>query len=206
MAAIGDKPGPGFFDVYEFDVVETEKETLSSEEYSNTQGWVADHERRRKAKDKTNAVPATYAVDASKEASRRLNNFLHRRPVPKEPQRPEDDHKVVIRPKGDPDLTRQSIPLIRDSVLRAAKIQPDIAREGTLRINMRQNTMIKSTPSLASAKDHSNVKEIKIDDKSYATASYITAPYDAPKVVIHGIPNYDNQEDIEKNLDFVASE
>ncbi|KAH8020140.1 hypothetical protein HPB51_024945 [Rhipicephalus microplus] len=132
-------------------VVEIEGETLSPEEY-DTQGWVVAHERRKKAKDKRNAEPATNAGGASMEASRRLKDFLHRQPVPKEPQLPEDDYKVVIRPGGGLDLTRQSLALIRDCVLRAAKVQPDIAGKDTLRINMRQNTMIMSTPSLANAK------------------------------------------------------
>lgn len=182
------------------DVVEVEGETLSPEEYNDTQGWVVAHERRKKAKDKRNAEPATNAGGASMEASRRVKDFLHRRPVPKEPQLPEDDYKVVIRPGGGLDLTRQSLALIRDCVLRAAKVQPDIAGEDTLRINMRQNTMIMSTPSLANAKEYSNIKEIMINDKSYATAAYVTAPENTSKGVIHGIPKYDNQEDIEKSL------
>ncbi|KAH8030547.1 hypothetical protein HPB51_008667 [Rhipicephalus microplus] len=182
------------------DVVEVEGETLSPEEYNDAQGWVVAHERRKKANDKRNAEPATNAGGASIEAYRRVKDFLHRRPVPKEPQLPEDDYKVVIRPGGGLDLTRQSLALIRDCVLRAAKVQPDIAGEDTLRINMRQNTMIMSTPSLANAKEYSNIKEIMINDKSYATAAYVTAPENTSKGVIHGIPKYDNQEDIEKSL------
>ncbi|KAH7938589.1 hypothetical protein HPB51_028891 [Rhipicephalus microplus] len=166
-------------------------ETLSPKEYNDTQGWVVAHERRKKAKDKRNAEPATNAGGASMEASRRQKDFLRRRPVPKEPQLPEDDYKVVIRPGGGPDVTRQSLALIRDCVLRAAKVQPDIAGEDTLRINMRQNTIIMSTPSLANAKEYSNIKEIMINDKSYATAAYVTALENTSKGVIHGIPNVD---------------
>ncbi|KAH8040908.1 hypothetical protein HPB51_013078 [Rhipicephalus microplus] len=181
-------------------VVEIEGETLSPEEYNDTQGWVVAHERRKKAKDKRNAEPATNAGGASMEASRRLKDFLHRRPVPKDSQLPEDDYKVVIRPEGGLDLTRQSLALIRDCVLRAAKLQPDITGEDTLRINMRQNIMIMSTPSLANAMEYSNIKEIMINDKSYATVAYVTALENTSKGVIHGIPKYDNQEDIEKSL------
>ncbi|KAH8036688.1 hypothetical protein HPB51_003940 [Rhipicephalus microplus] len=180
------------------DVVEVEGETLSPEENNDTPGWVVAHERRKKAKDKRNAEPATNAGGASMKASRRVKDFLHRRPVPKVPQLPEDDYKV--RPGGGMDLTRQSLALIRDCVLRAAKVQPDIAGEDTLRINMRQNTMIMSTPSLANAKEYSNIKEIMINDKSYATAAYVTAPENTSKGVIDEIPKYDNQEDIEKSL------
>ncbi|KAH8036777.1 hypothetical protein HPB51_005266 [Rhipicephalus microplus] len=179
------------------DVVEIEADTLSPEEYNETQGWVVAHERRKKAKDKRNVVPATNEGGASKEASRRLKDFSHRRPVPTEPQLPEDDYKVVIRSGGGLDMTRQSLALIRDCVLRAAKVQPDIAGEDTLRINMRLNTMIMSTPSLANAKEY-NIKEIMIDEKSYITAAYVTAPENTSKGVIQGIPKYDKQEEIEK--------
>ncbi|KAH8028904.1 hypothetical protein HPB51_020070 [Rhipicephalus microplus] len=148
---LGDKPGPRLVRS-EMDVVEIEGETLSPEEYNDTQGWVVSHERRKKAKDKRNAEPATNAGG------------------------------------GGLDLTRQSIAVIRECVLRAAKVQPDIAGEDTLRINMRQNTMIMSTPTLANAKEYSNIKEIMINDKSYATAAYVTAPENTSKGVIHGIP------------------
>ncbi|KAH8026807.1 hypothetical protein HPB51_025015 [Rhipicephalus microplus] len=131
------------------DVVEIEGETLSPEEYNDTQGWLWPMNDARRQKDKRNAVPDTNAGGASQEASRRLKDFLHRRPVPKEPQLPEDDYKVVIRPRSGLDLTRQSLVLRRDCVLRAAKVQPDIAGKDTLKINMRQNTVIVSTPSLA---------------------------------------------------------
>lgn len=96
------------------------------------------------------------------------------------------------------DLTRQSVALIGDGVLRAAKIQPDVAGEDTLKINMRQNTIIMSTPSLANAKNYRNIKEIQVNEKSYTTAAYITAPENTSKGVIHRIPTYDNQEDREE--------
>ncbi|KAH8021755.1 hypothetical protein HPB51_016819 [Rhipicephalus microplus] len=178
-------------------VVEIEGETLSPEEYNDTQGWVVAQERRKKAKGKRNAEPATNAGGASMEASRRLKDVLHRRPVPKEPQLPEDDYKVVIRPGGGLDLTRQILALIRNCVLRAAKVQPDIAGEDTLRINMRQNTMILSTPSLANAKEYSNIKETMINNKSYATAAYVTAPENTSKGVIHGILNPSKDLDLD---------
>ncbi|KAH8041447.1 hypothetical protein HPB51_015809 [Rhipicephalus microplus] len=180
------------------DAVEIEGETLFPTEYDNTKGWVVAHELRRKAKDKANVVRATNAEGDSKEASRTLKCFLHRRPVPEEPQLPQDDYRVVRRPESGLNLTRQSVALIRDGALRAAKVQPDIAAEDTLRINMRQNTMIMSIPSLANVKEYSNIKEIKINDKSYATAAYITTPENTSKGVIHGISTYDNQDGIEK--------
>ncbi|KAH8032108.1 hypothetical protein HPB51_023218 [Rhipicephalus microplus] len=60
--------------------------------------------------------------------------------------------------------------------------------------------MIMSTPSLANAKEYSNIEEIMTNEKSYATAAYVTAPKNTSKGVIHGIPKYGNQEDIEKSL------
>ncbi|KAH7976646.1 hypothetical protein HPB52_017364 [Rhipicephalus sanguineus] len=154
------------------EVVEIEGETLSPEEYNSTQGWVVAHERRRKAKCKANAELATNAREASKETPRRLRDFLHSRLAPKEPQLPEDDHEVVIRPGGGLDSTRQTVALIRDGVLRAARIQPDVAGEDILRISMRKNITIMGTPSLANAKNYSNINEIQVNEKSYIQGSY----------------------------------
>ncbi|KAL1471077.1 hypothetical protein MTO96_040116 [Rhipicephalus appendiculatus] len=96
------------------EVVETEGETLSPEEFNDAQGWVVAHQRRRKAKDKANAELATNAGGASKEAPRKLHDFLHRRPAPKEPQLPEDDYKINIQIKVDSSTQIQITGQIQD--------------------------------------------------------------------------------------------
>ncbi|XP_049275351.1 uncharacterized protein LOC119405412 [Rhipicephalus sanguineus] len=140
---------------------------------------------RRKEMEEVNGTPRTQVQEPSRIRLPEQNRF---------------ERSVSHGEVADSAPVRTRVALIRDGVLRAAKIEPDVAGEDTLRINMRQNTIIMSTPSLANAKNYSNIKEIQVNGKSYATAAYITAPENTSKGVIHGIPTYDNQEDIEKSL------
>ncbi|KAH7974092.1 hypothetical protein HPB49_009806 [Dermacentor silvarum] len=87
---------------------------------------------------------------------------------------------------------------VRDGVLRAAEITYDKASGDTLRVNFSQNTFTMSTPSKENAVLYSKITTIRINANDYETVAYVTAPEDTSKGVIHGIPEEETQEDIEK--------
>ncbi|KAH7942342.1 hypothetical protein HPB49_023153 [Dermacentor silvarum] len=76
----------------------------------------------------------------------------------------------------------------------------EAARDDTLRINARQNTLTMSTPVMDNAIKYSKFEEIRIGQHTYAAVAYITAPEDTSKGVMHGVPESESQEDIEKSL------
>ncbi|KAL1473673.1 hypothetical protein MTO96_038527 [Rhipicephalus appendiculatus] len=97
------------------DTVSVEGELISSEEY-NDPGWRAAHERRNKTKKTTGTderVTNRGDVTASK---------MRKSKGPRTPQLPEEDYKVVIRPRGGLDMASLSPACIKDVVLRAAHI------------------------------------------------------------------------------------
>ncbi|XP_070380658.1 uncharacterized protein [Dermacentor albipictus] len=184
------------------DVVEVEGETISPEEYDD-EGWIADHEHRSNVKRRPDLDERSKNIGDSpvSTAWKTTNARILQRPMaPRQPQLPEDDCKVVIRPRGGLDMAQQRIAYIKDGVLLAAASTPENAGEDTLRINPRQNTMIMSTPKLDNAKRYSQIREIQLGSNTYSTAAYITAPENTSKGVIHGIPEYDTSEDVEKSL------
>lgn len=120
--------------------------------------------------------------------------------APRQPQLPPEFLKVVLRPRGGFDATQLPTVAVRDGVLRAAEITYDKASGDTLRVNFRQNTLTMSTPSKENAVLYSKITTIRINANDYETVAYVTAPEDTSKGVIHGIPEEETQEDIEKSL------
>ncbi|KAH7977979.1 hypothetical protein HPB49_004113 [Dermacentor silvarum] len=57
-----------------------------------------------------------------------------------------------------------------------------------------------STPVKDNAIKYSKLEGIRIGNQTYAAAAYITAPEDTSKGVIHGVPENESQEVIEKSL------
>ncbi|KAH7979720.1 hypothetical protein HPB49_010693 [Dermacentor silvarum] len=57
-----------------------------------------------------------------------------------------------------------------------------------------------STPVKDNAIKYSKLEEIRIGNQTYAAAAYITALEDTSKGVIHGVPESESQEVIEKSL------
>ncbi|KAH9378775.1 hypothetical protein HPB48_011179 [Haemaphysalis longicornis] len=69
-----------------------------------------------------------------------------------------------------------------------------------VRTNPTQNIVIISTPKIGNAEKYNALREIRISDKTYEIRAYATAPEDTTKGVIHNIPDYASDEDINKSL------
>lgn len=180
------------------DVVEVEGESISPEEYENDVGWMDSHQQRTS---RAKARQDTQSQDvARREQARKNQNHLRRPQLPRLPQLPEEDIKIVLRPRDGLDTSRVSYAQLRDGVLRAAAVSTEGASDDILRLNPIQNIMVVSTPTMENAKRYGNIKEIQIGDKIYATTAYVTPPENTSKGVIHNIPEYDTQEDITKSL------
>lgn len=162
---------------------------------------MAAHTRRKsRTKERSSIGDSLRNADETHRLATRRNSWRkHGTPAPRQPQLPEEDYKVVIRPRGGFD-TMQSSAIIKDGVLRAAGITMKDAEEDILRVNSKQNTFIMSTPKLENAKRYSQLKEIRIGTGVFGAAAYITAPDNTSKGVIRGIPDYDAPEDIEESL------
>ncbi|KAH7936985.1 hypothetical protein HPB49_006900 [Dermacentor silvarum] len=75
----------------------------------------------------------------------------------------------------------------------------EAARDDTLRINARQNTLTMTVKD--NAIKYSKLEEMRIGNQTYAAVAYMTASEDTSKgVCIHGVPESESQEVIEKSL------
>ncbi|KAH7986303.1 hypothetical protein HPB49_026031 [Dermacentor silvarum] len=127
------------------DVVGVEGETISPEEYEDP--GQAHTRRKSRTKERSSIGDSLRNADETHRLATRRGSWRKRgTPAPRQPQLPEEDYKVVIRPRGGFD-TMQSSPIIKDGVLRAAGITIKDAEEDILRVNSKQNTFIMSTRS-----------------------------------------------------------
>ncbi|KAH7941318.1 hypothetical protein HPB49_012190 [Dermacentor silvarum] len=182
------------------DVIEVEGEDITPEVMQDP-GWIAAHEKRRRSGNLNNEQGERQVKKPAITAQYKSDVRIRQPPTaPKQPQLPHDDFKIVIRPRGGFDAARLHTVVVRDGVLLGADLTHEAARDDTLRINARQNTLTMSTPVKDNAIKYSKLEEIRIGNQTYAAAAYITAPEDTSKGVIHGVPENESQEVIEKSL------
>ncbi|XP_070384871.1 uncharacterized protein [Dermacentor albipictus] len=84
--------------------------------------------------------------------------------------------------------------------MRTAALEAATQLEDTIRINTSQNITIVSTPREDNAVKYSQIKELKLQEKRFSMTTYITAPENSARGIIHGIPDYGTQEDIIRSL------
>ncbi|KAH7933107.1 hypothetical protein HPB49_008241 [Dermacentor silvarum] len=159
-------------------------------------GWLNVHVK--KSTKKAAEVAERVAIAERGRGISKVAPRMRKPTAPRQPQLPPEDLKVVLRPRGGFDATQLPTVAVRDGVLRAAEITYDKASGDTLRVNFRQNTLTMSTPSKEKAVLYSKITTIRINANDYETVVYVTAPEDTSKGVIHGIPEEETQEDIEK--------
>ncbi|KAH9384868.1 hypothetical protein HPB48_026898 [Haemaphysalis longicornis] len=85
---------------------------------------------------------------------------------------------------------------LRDSILRAAGLEQELASTDIFRANQTQNIVVISTELLERAVRHTRIEQIKIGETTYATRAYVTPPEYSVRGVIHNISPYDPPEDI----------
>ncbi|CAN7943444.1 unnamed protein product, partial [Ixodes hexagonus] len=182
-------------------VVETEGEPISPEEFhGNRRDWMDIHVKKKKRADELNLT--TSLPPKRTFGGKTGNGFreLYRGKRPRAPRLPEDDIKVVIRPRDGLDTSRENDVKIQRSIMKAAKISTEEASGDVFRVNKDQNIMVVSTPVLENAQKYRGIVETLLDGKKFGVAAYATPPENTTKGVIHGIPEEDTEEDINGNL------
>ncbi|KAH9378802.1 hypothetical protein HPB48_008110 [Haemaphysalis longicornis] len=183
-------------------------ESVSQEEYEDNTGWLQCYGRKhgrtspRHPMDASDAPPADHRSDHSATQPSHEEKAQHQnRPIqrPRFPRLPKDDIKVVVRPWDGLNVARISEATLRDSIIRAAGLEQDLASTDIFRANQTQNIVIISTALFERAVRYSRIEQIKIGEKTYATRAYVTPPEYSVKRGIHNIPPYDSPEDIARS-------
>lgn len=188
------------------EVVEVEGEDISPEDFHNDAGWLSCHKQRRQSTYSTLSSTTRMAGTVCFGATRTpVSSQSPRSPIParyRQPRLPKEDIKIVLRPRDGLDVRKHSEAHLRDAINSATALQPSEVEMDILRTNPTQNIVIISTPKIENAEKYNALREICISDKTYEIRAYATAPEDTAKGVIHNIPAYDSDEDINKSLKY----
>ncbi|KAH9364187.1 hypothetical protein HPB48_006287 [Haemaphysalis longicornis] len=184
-------------------------ESISQEEYEDNTGWLQCYGRKHGRTSPCHPMDASDAPSAdhksahsatlpSYEAKAQHQNRPTQRP--RFPRLPKDDIKVVIRLRDGLNVARISEATLRDSILRAAGLEQEMASTDIFRANQTQNIVVISTALLERAVRYARIEQIKIGETTYATRAYVTPPEYSVRGVIHNIPPYDSPKDIARSV------
>ncbi|KAH9364439.1 hypothetical protein HPB48_016653 [Haemaphysalis longicornis] len=154
--------------------IEVDGESISPEYINEEAGWLTNH-RRWSARaiatlGLTSGVCPGKPTNDSQPSSKtpRLNTHAQRlQRLPHQPPLPSEDIKTVLRPPEGLDITKISQAGLRDGVLRATGISYDEAADDILRTNTAKNVIVASTASMARARKHTAIQELRFRDNSY---------------------------------------
>ncbi|KAH9380824.1 hypothetical protein HPB48_021355 [Haemaphysalis longicornis] len=120
---------------------------------------------------RTRRPPITEAHTPLRNQATRQRRNNQNRPIqrPRFPRLPKDDIKVVIRPRDGLNVARISEATLRDSILRAAGLEQELASTDIFRANQTQNIVVISTAFLERAVRYTGIEQIKIGVTTYAT-------------------------------------
>ncbi|KAH6919402.1 hypothetical protein HPB50_029611 [Hyalomma asiaticum] len=116
------------------------------------------------------------------------------------PHLPEDNIKIVFRPKGGLNIQKVGPILVSKALVKAANLRQDQTTEDIICPNIMQNIMVASTPFRENADKYADVTAIRIAGKEYEVSPYEAAPSDTCKRVIRHIDTADDHRTIERNI------
>ncbi|KAH7968182.1 hypothetical protein HPB52_006433 [Rhipicephalus sanguineus] len=169
-------------------------------------GWEVVTSRKTKKKERAETAaqpsqqenhPSGGQVSSSRTPPNIMNRVIRASRMPPPPQ---DNIKIVFRPKGGLNLQKVGPILVSKALVTAANLRPDQTTEDTICPNIMQNIMVASTPFRENADKYADVGAIQIAGKQYEVSAYEAAPSDTCKGVIRHIDSADDHRTIERNI------
>ncbi|KAH9379516.1 hypothetical protein HPB48_020443 [Haemaphysalis longicornis] len=187
-------------------------EALSaSQEEEEHAGWVVATRRRRKKSEESTYKDGPPGKDRQSQQHRprspgkrshatraqitqRANIKLAR--TARMPNLPENDHKIIVRPRCGFALGRQDLLEFVAAMAASAQIPLEETLKDTVCPNVGQNIIVISTPSQERANRYDKVRTIALRGNRYEIFAYRAAPNDTVKGIIYGVPPAYTQADI----------
>ncbi|KAH7950863.1 hypothetical protein HPB52_002431 [Rhipicephalus sanguineus] len=169
-------------------------------------GWKVVTSRKTKKKERAETAvqpsqqenhPSGGQVSSSRTPPNIMNRVIRASRMPPLPQ---DNIKIVFRPKGGLNLQKVGPILVSKALVTAANLRPDQTTEDIICPNIMQNIMVASTPFRENADKYADVGAIQIAGKQYEVSAYEAAPSDTCKGVIRHIDAADDHRTIERNI------
>ncbi|KAG0411399.1 hypothetical protein HPB47_011505 [Ixodes persulcatus] len=161
--------------------------------------WIPVHTARKKARQPK--IPSPKPSNPTERLASRSSPRPGFKPRPPQlPRLPDDDYKIVIRPRGGLNLSSMSTGKLQDLIFNTAQTNYDAARADQIRINATQNSILISTPSEERARTYFNLHTLRIGEENYPLATYVADPANTSRGIIFDVPEYDTPENISRYL------
>lgn len=118
-------------------------------------------------------------------------------PPPQDPL-PDDDIKVVLRPQGGLDLSKQNTTLLADAIFQQSKVP--LSNHDQLRTHHRANFVIISTPSESRAQQYLEMTQLQWNGVIYPLANHIPPPSSTIVGALFQVPPSDDDATIMTSL------
>lgn len=173
-------------------------------EQEDKTGWKVVISRKTKKKERAETTAPQQAQHTSGgqvSSSRTPPNIMNRViRASRMPPLPQDNIKIVLRPKGGLNIQKIGPTSVSKALMAAVELNPEQTTEDIICPNITQNIMVASTPFRENADKYADVRAIRIAGKEYAVSAYETAPSDTCKGVIRYIDTADDHRTIERNI------
>lgn len=122
------------------------------------------------------------------------------------PRLPHADYKVIVRPKEGLALTKLSIPVIGGLLRLSAAIEWTKGQEeDRVVMNDKQGTITYSTPKEEDAVKMLALRRLKIEGKEFEVTTYMAAPDNCSRGVVHGLDPRLSEEELETGFSHRAN-
>ncbi|KAK8761497.1 hypothetical protein V5799_027237 [Amblyomma americanum] len=178
--------------------VEVEGEDITQEEVSEKFGWrVAGEKKTQEQESKLSLTPLNGGPAAAGHRRPQRKNFKSKLlKAARMPELPRQDIKIVMRPRGGPNLGEVSRFEIRRAIIAAANVSGEEVTQDVICPNKQQNIVVTSTPNRENADRYSAVRNLTISGTAHDVSAYETAPHGTVKGVIRGVPMTDTIQEI----------
>ncbi|KAH7964515.1 hypothetical protein HPB51_027247 [Rhipicephalus microplus] len=116
------------------------------------------------------------------------------------PLLPQNDFKIVIRPRGGLDVATTGTVRLASAIYRTANVPAHEAGEDTVCSNNHQNTIVVSLRHASHADKYRQLQAITIGDRHHEDSAYETTPDNTVKGIIKGIPLEEDAKSIHTSI------
>ncbi|KAL3219977.1 hypothetical protein MRX96_005724 [Rhipicephalus microplus] len=113
-----------------------------------------------------------------------------------------DEHRVVVRPRGELVVSATKMTPLRTAIITAANIKIEEAEDDSFAPNAAQNIIVLSTPSEARSFRYGSIRNITVEERTYETFAYKSTPDNTSRDVISGVGREEPEEQITRRFDF----
>lgn len=162
----------------------------------NLDSWATIRQRQR-AYQHTKSESSRMSPSNNAPGRNGARNRPTRRGPPASPL-PEEDIKIILRPRGGLDLGSVPQATLADAIFKEACLTQNPIDQ--MRVHRTPNYLLISTPAEERAQKYASIQSLNIKDRRYEMAAHVSAPANTVAGVIFNIPEDDSPEEIFRSV------